>query len=106
MTVAEINDFRLFAQYSAAAFCNDANAPGQKVACAKDFCPLVEAQNTSTIASFSGSITDIRGFTAVDHTKRAIVVSFRGSVSVRNWIVEYVPCPTPSHHPKLTPPPP
>ncbi|KAK1827862.1 putative lipase protein, partial [Podospora conica] len=96
VTAGELNDFRLFAQYSAAAFCNDANAPGQKIACAKDFCPLVEVQNTTTITSFSGPITDIRGFIAADHTKRAIIVSFRGSVSVRNWIVDFiflqVPC--------------
>jgi predicted lipase len=34
----------------------------------------------------SSLITDVTGFVAVDSTNRKIVVSFRGSSSVRNWL--------------------
>lgn len=38
------------------------------------------------IAPSSSLITDVTGFVAVDSTNRKIVVSFRGSSSVRNWL--------------------
>ena len=37
---------------------------------------------------FSTTITDTAGFVALDNTNKAIVVSFRGSYSVRNWITD------------------
>ena len=36
----------------------------------------------------SGAIWDTRGIVAVDPVDKQIVVSFRGSSSVRNWIAE------------------
>lgn len=36
----------------------------------------------------STTITDTAGFVALDNTHKAIVVSFRGSYSVRNWITD------------------
>jgi hypothetical protein len=38
--------------------------------------------------SISGAIWDTRGIVAVDPVDKRIVVSFRGSSSVRNWIAE------------------
>lgn len=87
MTTALLNDFRLYAQYAASPFCNE--VPGVAISCPGTFCPLVMANNATTVAAFKGSLSDIRGLVAVDHQKRAIVVSIRGSVSVRNWITEY-----------------
>ena len=87
MTTALLNDFRLYAQYAASSFCNE--VPGVAISCPGTFCPLVMANNATTVAAFKGSLSDIRGLVAVDHQKRAIVVSIRGSVSVRNWITEY-----------------
>jgi hypothetical protein len=42
----------LFAQYSAAAFCNNENAVGQKVQCGGNWCPLLEASNVTTHSTF------------------------------------------------------
>jgi len=50
VTAAQYNNFRLFAQYAAASFCNNENAVGQKVSCGGNFCPLVEASNVTTHA--------------------------------------------------------
>jgi pimeloyl-ACP methyl ester carboxylesterase len=36
----------------------------------------------------SATITDTAGFIAVDNTNKAVVLSFRGSYSVRNWIAD------------------
>lgn len=36
----------------------------------------------------SSTITDTAGFIAVDDTNKAVVLSFRGSYSVRNWIAD------------------
>ncbi|KAK1754517.1 Alpha/Beta hydrolase protein [Echria macrotheca] len=90
VTTSLINDFRLYAQYAAAASCNNQNAVGQALTCPGTFCPLVTANNATTVATFSGPLTDIRGLVAVDHAKRAIIVSIRGTVSVRNWITDFI----------------
>jgi hypothetical protein len=36
----------------------------------------------------SGLVADTRGIVGVDPVDKQIVVSFRGSTSVRNWIAE------------------
>lgn len=107
VTTSQLTEFKLFAQYAGATYCNSFNTPGQKIACTDGVCPDVEANNATTLASFgyvhssystSGHlsnkalnrsvVTDHRGFIAVDHTAKLIVVSLRGTVSVRNWITE------------------
>ncbi|GMF79844.1 unnamed protein product [Aspergillus oryzae] len=81
--------FQLFAQYSAAAYCDHNNDDGilGSIRCIEGVCPLVEAANAQTIAEFNEE--DIRGFVAVDDTHRLLIVSFRGSNSVRNWIKNF-----------------
>ena len=39
---------------------------------------------------FSTTITDTAGFVALDNTHKAIVLAFRGSYSVRNWVTDAV----------------
>ncbi|KAK3684981.1 Alpha/Beta hydrolase protein [Podospora appendiculata] len=90
VTAAQLNNFQLFAQYSAASYCNNQNVPGQPIACTNDVCLAVQANQATTSSSFTGNITDVRGVIAVDDTAGLIVVSFRGSVSVRNWITDAV----------------
>jgi hypothetical protein len=52
VTAALFDNFKLFTQYSAAAFCNNENAVGQKVSCGGNFCPLVEANNVTISSTF------------------------------------------------------
>jgi hypothetical protein len=47
----------------------------------------VESANTNTLSEFENSIkSDVTGFVATDTTNKLIVISFRGSRSVRNWL--------------------
>lgn len=83
--------FTLMEQYAAAAYCPDNNdTPDTKLTCATENCPLVEAANTSTVSEFENSlVTDVTGFVATDSTNNLIVVSFRGSGSVRNYLTDF-----------------
>jgi len=83
------NTFSLYEQYAAAAYCpadNDA-PPNSKIVCTADVCPLVQAANTSSVIEFSNtSATDTTGYLAVDTTNRLIVLSYRGSESIKNYL--------------------
>ncbi|KAF1940384.1 alpha/beta-hydrolase [Clathrospora elynae] len=87
-----LSQLSFFSQYSAAAYCfSNNNSPDTKLLCAQGNCPLVEAANTSTVSEFENSIrSDVTGFVATDTTNKLIVLSFRGSRSVRNWITNVV----------------
>ncbi|KAI9849410.1 MAG: hypothetical protein M1838_000153 [Thelocarpon superellum] len=78
----------LYSQWSAAAYCmNNNDAPGNKVTCPVGNCPLVEAADTVTTTDFENTlITDDTGFVAVDKTDEVIVLAFRGSQSIPNFI--------------------
>ncbi|KAL2132308.1 hypothetical protein VTI74DRAFT_3944 [Chaetomium olivicolor] len=96
VTVQQLNNFKLYAQWSAASSCNSEKAAGQPVTCIDNQCSMFASHNASVVASFTGTILDMRGFVGVDHADHNIVVSFRGSTSVRNWIADIifvqVPC--------------
>jgi predicted lipase len=81
-----------YSQYSAAAYClSNNNSPNTKISCAQGNCPLVESANTNTLTEFENSIaSDVTGFVATDTTNKVIVLSFRGSRSVRNFITDIV----------------
>ncbi|KAF2465622.1 alpha/beta-hydrolase [Lindgomyces ingoldianus] len=83
-----LNQLVFFSQYSAAAYCaSNNNSPNTKITCAQGNCPQVESANTSTLTEFENSLkTDTTGFVATDTTNKLIVISFRGSRSVRNWL--------------------
>ncbi|KAH7115385.1 Alpha/Beta hydrolase protein [Dactylonectria estremocensis] len=84
--------FHLMKQYADAAYCQENNnSPGGKVSCHFNNCPLVQAENTTTIAEFENSlITDVTGFVATDHTNNLTIVSFRGSASIRSWLSDFI----------------
>jgi hypothetical protein len=83
-----LSNLEFFSQYSAAAYCLDNNnSPNTKVTCPQGNCARVEAANTNTLSEFENSIkSDVTGFVATDTTNKLIVISFRGSRSVRNWL--------------------
>ncbi|ORY15353.1 Alpha/Beta hydrolase protein [Clohesyomyces aquaticus] len=77
-------------QYAAAAYCPlNINTTGTKVTCSVGNCPLVEAADTKTEVEFINvGKTDVTGFVATDHTNRLVVISFRGSSTLQNWITD------------------
>lgn len=83
-----LDQLQFFSQYSAAAYClSNNNSPNTKITCPQGNCARVEAANTSTLTEFENSlVSDVTGFVATDTTNNLIVLSFRGSRSVRNWI--------------------
>ncbi|MCJ1430232.1 hypothetical protein MMC29_008149, partial [Sticta canariensis] len=93
-------NLQFFSQYAAAAYCsNNNNAPtgGPKLACSAGVCPLVEANDVTTVYEFENSlVTDVTGYIAVDRTRDLTVLAFRGSRSIRNWLadVDFVSVPT------------
>ncbi|CAG8920925.1 unnamed protein product [Penicillium salamii] len=87
----QFTDFDFWVQYAGAAYyLNDYTAKnGYKISCDKGNCPDVEKNGGTIFYDFSNdTITDTAGFIAVDDVKKAIVLSFRGSYSVRNWIAD------------------
>ncbi|KAF2468679.1 alpha/beta-hydrolase [Lindgomyces ingoldianus] len=84
--------FNLMEQYAAASYCElNVNTTGSKVTCSAGNCPLVEAADTNTEVEFINvGATDVTGFVATDHTNRLVVISFRGSATLRNFITDVV----------------
>ncbi|KAF1992621.1 alpha/beta-hydrolase [Aulographum hederae CBS 113979] len=90
-----LNNFALIEQYAAASYCpNNNDSPDTPLTCSTGSCPLVQDAGASTITEFSnpGNLssltTDVTGFVAVDTSHRYIVLSFRGSVSLRNYLAD------------------
>ncbi|KAI0011078.1 alpha/beta-hydrolase [Xylariaceae sp. FL0662B] len=90
ITDAELSKLRFYAQYAAAAYCNYGSPVGATLACSENACPDVTAANATIVATFSGNLTDAQGFVSSDDTNKVIVVSTKGSESIRNWITDFV----------------
>ncbi|KAL4766771.1 Alpha/Beta hydrolase protein [Aspergillus nidulans var. acristatus] len=80
----------LFSEYSAAATCAaNFNSQGSKVICDPGVCPSLEQIDTTIITGFMGhNPGNVTGFLAVDKTNDLIVLSFRGSRTLGNWITD------------------
>ncbi|KAJ3555861.1 hypothetical protein NPX13_g10267 [Xylaria arbuscula] len=83
-----LNTLKLYAQYAGASYCNSEAAIGSTVSCSGNACPAVTAAGAAITATFAGSDTDIQGFVSTDKQNQVIVMSVRGSHSIRNWITE------------------
>ncbi|PYH48501.1 lipase family protein [Aspergillus saccharolyticus JOP 1030-1] len=91
VSTSVLTQLDLFAQYSEAAYCStNLNSPNTSVTCTNGLCPLLAAATTTSLAEFddSDSYGDTAGFLAVDSTNKLLVVSFRGSSSIENWIAD------------------
>ncbi|KAL7795341.1 alpha/beta-hydrolase [Trichoderma ceciliae] len=86
-TQQELSNFSFFSQYAGASYCNSETPAGQPVACSDNVCPDVAG---TVVNSFVGSVTGIGGFVAVDNAHQQIVLSFRGSNNLRNFITDVV----------------
>ncbi|RAL03111.1 lipase family protein [Aspergillus ibericus CBS 121593] len=91
ITSALLDKIDLFAQYSAAAYCSsNIESTGTTLTCSVGNCPLVEAAGATTIDEFdeTSDYGDPTGFIAIDPTNDYIVLSFRGSSDLSNWIAD------------------
>ncbi|KFY09320.1 hypothetical protein V492_05522 [Pseudogymnoascus sp. VKM F-4246] len=79
---------KYYVQYAAAAYCsNNDDSSGTPITCATGNCADVEAANAVSVLEFDSSvITDMKGFLSVSTIREEIVIAFRGSASIRNWI--------------------
>ncbi|KAH7033437.1 lipase [Microdochium trichocladiopsis] len=90
ITTTELADLRFFSQYAAAANCNGQVAAGSAIACANNGCPDVEAVGSTVVDTFGGVVTDIHGYVATDVENKLIVVAYKGSTSLRNYLADFV----------------
>lgn len=77
------HDFRFFAQVAAVANSdkNIVNGTGKQLTCNKDPCELVQADDTEIVSIYHGT-AQASGLIALDHTRKLILVTFRGTVTV------------------------
>ncbi|KXJ93288.1 lipase [Microdochium bolleyi] len=95
VTSAELADMKIYSQWAGAANCNGQSAAGAAITCTGGVCPDVEATGARIVDTFglhpiSGVITDIHGFVATDDKNKLIVVSYKGSTSLRNYLADIV----------------
>ncbi|KAJ5566745.1 uncharacterized protein N7459_010127 [Penicillium hispanicum] len=105
-----LSDLTLYAQYSAAAYCTtNFNSTGTALSCSTDNCPEVQSADTLTLYEFDEYVYqppifshirkkltvsrttdfgDVTGFFAADSTNNLLVLSFRGSSTISNWIAD------------------
>ncbi|KAI9925423.1 hypothetical protein ASPWEDRAFT_69470 [Aspergillus wentii DTO 134E9] len=91
VSTTDLSKFDFWVQYAAASYCHDnyASKTGHKLTCWAHNCPEVEKAGATIVFDFSNkTLTDTSGFVAVDDTNKAIVLAFRGSYSVRNWVAD------------------
>ncbi|KAL2157625.1 hypothetical protein VTH06DRAFT_6004 [Thermothelomyces fergusii] len=89
ITQEELDDLELYVQWAAASGCNGNQPAGRPVVCNPNLCTRFASHNATVVASFIGSGTDIWGFIGLDPVDERIVVSFRGSSSIANWITDF-----------------
>jgi len=81
--------FNLYEQYAAATYCPGNDNKDIKLNCSCGNCPLVENTNAVTVLGFINELsTDVTGYVATDPINKLIVVAFRGSVTVSNFIAD------------------
>lgn len=88
LSTTEYNNMQYYVQYAASAYCNSEDAAGAHVTC-EDGCPDVMANGATVVGSLPNATTlNLEGYVAVDTVREEIVVAFRGSSSLRNWMAD------------------
>jgi len=86
---SQLNTFNLFEQYAAAAYCVafDEASKGSVISCSAGNCPQPQTAGATLVYGFDG-IGDggVTGYIALDNTNHVVVLAFRGSESLDNWI--------------------
>lgn len=81
---------KYYSQYSAAAYCNNnGESTGTPITCDTGNCPDVQAAAATSVLEFDDSLlAGIQGFVSTSSAKSEIVLSFRGSSTIRNYIAD------------------
>ncbi|KAG5944772.1 hypothetical protein E4U53_006825 [Claviceps sorghi] len=82
------NNINFYVQHAAAAYCNYKAEAGSPVKCDKDACPQVEKNKAYVVGSFVGSVAGLSGYVSLDLVRKEIVLSIRGSDSLRNFVTD------------------
>ncbi|CAG8946638.1 unnamed protein product [Penicillium salamii] len=92
-----LDDFSLHAQFAFLARCDqNINGTRGKLSCDQGPCDLVQAHDTEIIDNYH-RIDNATGYIALDHTRKSIIVTFRGTVSNadgeadQHFLTTYVP---------------
>ncbi|KAG8158877.1 hypothetical protein KVR01_011320 [Diaporthe batatas] len=96
LTTEVYNNLKYYNEYSASTYCNSDNAAGSLVVC-QDGCPQVMANGATVVGSLPNTtVFAMEGYVALDSVRKEVVVAFRGSSGIRNWIADLtflqVPC--------------
>ncbi|KAF2665878.1 alpha/beta-hydrolase [Microthyrium microscopicum] len=86
---SDFDTISLYEQYAAAAYCpsNFNGSVPALVTCRSNNCDLVQKAKAAAIYKIApNSLTDTRGYIAVDNVNKLIVVAFRGSETVANFL--------------------
>ncbi|EFQ29729.1 lipase [Colletotrichum graminicola] len=89
VTAGDLSNFEYYIQMVAANDCNDGAPANATITCTADACPDVQANGATMVQYFSGAITGLQGFVALDPTRKNIVLSIRGSSNIRNWLTDF-----------------
>ncbi|KLU84832.1 hypothetical protein MAPG_03867 [Magnaporthiopsis poae ATCC 64411] len=97
VTAADLANFKYFGEHAAATFCNYEASPGALVKCSSDACNGLMANGAKIVVTLNhNTSTNIAGYIATDDVRKVIVLAFRGSVTLRNWMADFnvgfVPC--------------
>ncbi|OAA54302.1 Lipase, class 3 [Niveomyces insectorum RCEF 264] len=99
VTTADITAFSLYAEYAGAAYCNSKATVGTVMSCANDVCQTATANGAVIVATLGSaapdSETDMEGYVAYDPAAHAVIIAYRGSNSIRNYIVDMDTLPAP-----------
>ncbi|KAH7390318.1 lipase [Cadophora sp. MPI-SDFR-AT-0126] len=93
---AVLDSFKYFANATAASYCptNENATVGSLITCPPGVCPEIEADAVTSIVGFGGSndssVTNIKGFVALNPAKSLIIIAFAGSGNtIRNWLANF-----------------
>ncbi|TVY29314.1 Lipase, partial [Lachnellula hyalina] len=96
ITEALLDNFKLFANFTSASYCpsNENSTVGSPITYSGTACPLVEADNVTSVVEFGGendtTVSDIKGYVALDPVRSLIVVAFAGSGNtIRNYLSDF-----------------
>ncbi|PHH71139.1 hypothetical protein CDD82_6719 [Ophiocordyceps australis] len=84
VSVNERATMAYYSEHSLAAYCNMFKKPGEYISC-KAKCPSIQDR---VIIHATFEQTGIGGYIAIDHLRHEIVVSFRGSTNIRNYLTD------------------
>lgn len=90
LSTTAYDNLKYYVQYSASAYCNSDDAVGSLVSCGDSGCADVMANGATIVGVMPNTTTfDLEGYVAVDTVREEIVVAFRGSSGLRNWIADF-----------------